>query len=297
MLYIFYNPTDYLDYIFDGITLKDEVTLVNLNKGSNIFQKFLRKKIKPTINFSQLYFGTSVSSLIHKIGENDTVLLIDYVDDNIINCFTSILPQKSIKYLWFWNPLYEDFRFDKIEKIKSQNFKIFTFNQRDQLKFSLQYLPQFYNMFSKKIEELKDETIDIYFLGFDKGRSHLLNELKESLSEFKCFFKIVNDHNHLITYTENIINIQKSKCILDITQVNQEGLSLRPLEAIAFNKKLITNNLNIVNYEFYKKENIFIIGRDSLSNLKNFLNSDFIKIDYVIKQKHDVNTWINSFKK
>ena len=48
-----------------------------------------------------------------------------------------------------------------------------------------------------------------------------------------------------------------SRSIIEIEDIDQNGLTLRSLESIFFGKKLITDNRDIVNYDFYKKENIY----------------------------------------
>ncbi len=42
---------------------------------------------------------------------------------------------------------------------------------------------------------------------------------------------------------------------------NQHGISLRPLEALFLNKKLITNNRTVLNMDFYEKEKcVFLLN-------------------------------------
>jgi hypothetical protein len=44
-------------------------------------------------------------------------------------------------------------------------------------------------------------------------------------------------------------------------------------EALKYEKKIITDNPHVKNYDFYRKENIFIIGEDSENELKNFIEA------------------------
>ena len=57
--------------------------------------------------------------------------------------------------------------------------------------------------------------------------------------------------------------VNQSKSVLDIQHPNQTGLTMRTIEMIGMNKKLITTNASIVNYDFYNKKNILIIDRDN----------------------------------
>ena len=101
--------------------------------------------------------------------------------------------------------------------------------------------------------------------------------------------------NEFITYKENLLNVQKTKCIVEIVQDKQYDITLRPLEALAFNKKLITNNPHIKSYTFYNSQNIFILGEDDLNRLDDFIYSPYSEVDHSILQKYDINTWVDSF--
>lgn len=73
------------------------------------------------------------------------------------------------------------------------------------------------------------------------------------------------------------------------------GFTLRVLESLFFEKKLITNNINIINCEFYNKNNIFIINKDNLDDLNDFLKSEYKKIDKKIINYFDYESWLNRF--
>ena len=83
--------------------------------------------------------------------------------------------------------------------------------------------------------------------------------------------------------------------MIDINQSNQTGLTRRPLEALFYNKKLITNNADIRRYNFYNPKNIFIFGIDSAESLKEFVKSPVDKIPAQIRQQYDINTWIDQY--
>ena len=91
-------------------------------------------------------------------------------------------------------------------------------------------------------------------------------------------------------------NMVASKCIVDIVSKSEfTGFTLRPFEAMNYKKKLITNNPDLANYDFYNKENIFIFGKDSESRLKDFVRSPFVEIPQSIRLKYDINSWIQNY--
>ena len=89
--------------------------------------------------------------------------------------------------------------------------------------------------------------------------------------------------------------IAESKCILDYNQEGQVGLSLRPMEALFLERKLITNNTDIKNYDFYNHDNIFILGEDNINEIKEFINKPYKKIDQDIIDYYDFDQWLNRF--
>ncbi|EJZ1385112.1 lipopolysaccharide biosynthesis protein, partial [Escherichia coli] len=58
------------------------------------------------------------------------------------------------------------------------------------------------------------------------------------------------------------------------------GWTLRILEALFFNKKLITNNINVLGSEIYSESRFFIIGYDDWDKLEYFINSSVKPMDY-----------------
>jgi hypothetical protein len=75
----------------------------------------------------------------------------------------------------------------------------------------------------------------------------------------------------------------------------QTGLTLRPMESIFFEKKLITNHLTISDYDFYDKSNIFILGKDDLNNLSYFLKQPYNRLPAKLVDGYDFNTWLKRF--
>ena len=72
-------------------------------------------------------------------------------------------------------------------------------------------------------------------------------------------------------------------------------MTWRPLEAMFYRKKLITNFKDIKEYDFYIKDNIFIIGEDDLNNIKNFVNTGYVDISQNIIKKYTIDGWIENF--
>lgn len=96
-------------------------------------------------------------------------------------------------------------------------------------------------------------------------------------------------------YTQVLNSIRKSNLIVEIVQDGQNGLTIRSLEAMFFNSKLLTNNKDIINYPFYNKNNIFIIGVDNMDRFGEFLNNPFLKIEQDALYQFSAQGWIENF--
>jgi len=173
--------------------------------------------------------------------------------------------------------------------------EFWSYDKNDVEKYNMKYNTQLY---SKNVKLPKKKIVtDIFFCGRDKGRMDVLNQLKDEFDKrnIKSKLIMIKKEKEFIGYEKYLGYIAESKAILDLFSRNQIGLSLRCMEALFFEKKLITNNLDIVNYEFYNPNNIFIIGKDDINNINDFLNSDYKKIDKDIVLYYDFENWLERF--
>lgn len=143
---------------------------------------------------------------------------------------------------------------------------IFTFDPIDARDYGYTYLAFNYYSSHGILNDCSVEN-DAYFVGGLKGgRNDLINETYNYLTNLgvKCHFDImlpkscctgsldgVHYYHGWRPYDEILSNVNKSKCIIEITQEYQSGATLRFFEAVCMNKKLISNNENIINFPFY----------------------------------------------
>ena len=100
-----------------------------------------------------------------------------------------------------------------------------------------------------------------------------------------------------IDYSETLEMSKSSRIVLDILTKEKNGhigLSLRFFEALHHKNKIITDNLNILNYDFYHPNNIFIKGYDDINTLPAFVNKNYHDIDEKILTKYSFINWIKS---
>ena len=79
-------------------------------------------------------------------------------------------------------------------------------------------------------------------------------------------------------YSEMLYHTINSKCILEINQYEAVGYTSRFLEAVMYNKRLITDNKDVMLSKFYSSDNIMCIS-DILDIDPSFVSSEKI-VDY-----------------
>ena len=93
-------------------------------------------------------------------------------------------------------------------------------------------------------------------------------------------------------FQDNLKYICKAKVLIDFVTSDHSGLSFRVFEALGYEKKLITTNAEVVHYDFYHPDNIFIWDGKNLNGIEEFLDKPYKPIDPKIKQKYSFSNWI-----
>lgn len=218
-----------------------------------------------------------------------------------INRLTRYLPElisnkyPNIKVIgWYWNTINNQ---SEPIKTNNKNIEYYSFDENDCVRYGLKQNIQYYCPVK---ETHSNKDCDIYFIGRNKGREELINKFHDiaKINKLICNFNIIDDSsNNIKPYSEVKKELLKTKSVLEINKDNQVGLTLRSLESLFYEIKLITNNKNIKNVSFYNKNNIFIIGEDSYDDLYSFVNSDYDTSVNIFKEDYSLDTWFNNFNK
>ena len=190
--------------------------------------------------------------------------------------------------MYYWNVVNERNKFI----LEDKNIDSFwTFDEFDSKKYNMKFSPQFY--YPYPFNDHSDIKYDVCFLGAAKDREQIILDIENTLKNSGLRTNIIISHSgsNFISYHNYLTMIFESKSVLDVVGDNQIGITLRCLESIFYKKKLITNNKNIINYDFYEKNNVFIIGKDDVNDLKTFLETKYIDISEKIKNKYSYEQW------
>ncbi len=255
----------------------------------NLIFRILTKIKSPFIN---LLFSSNWKKII-KENKANAIIMFD-------NGFSEMVPKyiknknKEIKtILWFWNPINELSK--KYLHCKYLD-EIWSFDLEEVKKYNMKYNTQF---FTKKIKKNKKKICnEILYLGNAKNRKKEIISLKNKIEKLglQTNFIIIEDKKDYMSYDKYLELLSESNCILDYNEKGQSGLTLRPMEALFLEKKLITNNKDIKNYDFYNPSNIFILGENNIEDIKEFINKPYEKVEQKIIDYYDFEQWLSRFE-
>lgn len=227
--------------------------------------------------------------------------------------------QQHTKFvLYQWDSLKN---FPYIQNMEKYFDKCYSFDKDDVKNHNnLKFLPLFYSRNYEKIgcDLQRKFRYDFCFIGTAHPKKYkFIKMMSKQLKtiypdQFIYFFypsklvyfyrKIVNKelrkahynefHYVPLTNTEIEQIYMESKCILDSAQSGQNGLTIRVFEALGAKKKLITTNKDIVNYDFFYEENIYVYdGNIDLS--APFFTKGYKDIDKHLYNKYSLRNWLD----
>ena len=248
----------------------------------------------------------------YKIAEYDVIFIFDGVRGRDVIEYIRDHNKRARIIIYYINPV--DFADRKApHHYKGLECEFYTFDPIDAKKFGIEFKPYFYpEEYMVDCDEKVDIKQDVFFVGVDKDRLGIIKDLHKKFEQMNLTDKLMivatphkkysrSDEKWLakrVPYEKIAENIKQSRAILDIVQSGQSGITLRPMEAMFYNKKLITNNIYINEYDFYNPRNIFILQERNISELKEFLELPTIEINQKIKNKYMFSGgWLKEFLK
>lgn len=145
---------------------------------------------------------------------------------------------------------------------------------------------------------------DVFYAGSAKpGRLKVLDEVCNLLVLSGLTIKkyITSPYPYGITFGKymkkmsysNLLNeMSDTRAILHLKEGASTGITMRVVESVINEIKLITNDEMIVDTPIYNRENVFILGKDDLGEITDFLDRPFVSIDSKIIESFFFETWV-----
>ena len=278
-----------------------------IERISNTLSKIILRK-NPKIKKRQDF----ILETLRKKGIQDQILVIN----------PGIIEIKYLEEIKKFTPKYIAYLYDSVERNSSEHLlnglfdEIYSFDNMDAKKYDLLLISN-YNYLeiqpTSNQNNIKNEVL--YIASFDKRFKKAL-ELKKIFTQLGVSFKLVvvgkkttlfklkksfsKSIKGLILKRKRINQNELQKLysetniVLDIVQENQTGLSFRVFETMAFQKKLITNNKSIMEYDFYNSNNILIIDDENISINNDFLKKTYEPIPQNVYEKYTLDNWVKT---
>ncbi|WP_439480497.1 hypothetical protein [Chryseobacterium aquaticum] len=307
ILLITYDNWGFNQYIADALEKKN-YTVKHIDfhsfryKYPSFFHKafnFFTKNLGIT-NLKKNHYNQTILNEIQNINSIDTSIYIkaDFLSEKTIRAVN----KKSQKSVLIISDSIN--RYPQTKNIISLFDKVFSFEKRDCKKYDLRFKTNFiYKTSNNTTSEYQYKVFNIS--SFDK-RFTVIKKIAEALYKMKIKSKIIiftsKENNEPywefskkpLTIEENNQLLQESEIMLDVSRDGQDGLSFRVFESLGLKKKLITTNKDIVNYDFYDPENIFVI--DNIDHIKipaSFFETPYIDVPHNILSKYLIENWVN----
>lgn len=298
------------------ILVGNNVSLFTTNKTNVLFSDIYDRNLNTFIvkicrNFS--FLSTfCIGSIKKSIKDFSTIIVFDSeATVPILKWIQNNSNRDTRLILYYRNSIASQRKSINPKNLTKFRYELWTYNLHDSKKYHMKYNKQVldlsvYNRVTANNSDLISPIYDVVFLGYSKDREKILRKLYFELDKegLNCYFYIPDIidfpgnkcvDGKALSYDSYLKIVAQSKAVIDIVVKNNYGLTLRPLESIIFEKKLITNYRAITEYDFYSKNNVMIFDESGMENIKEFLNSDYKSIPKEIVQSFGIEKWIDRF--
>jgi hypothetical protein len=251
-------------------------------------------------NIKNIHYGKEILKRLKENNEvQDIILTIkaDFIDPKSILEFKKYT-KKSIAYFNDGTS-----RCPKIIRVIPNFDEVYSFEKEDCEKYNLKFMTNWIYPIQSKPKQSID--YQIFNISSKDKRSPIISKITTVLKKKNINYKVIvfdtenKDRDPNIEYTTKHIPlsevnnyIHNAQVLLDINRKGQKGLTFRVFESLGLEKKLITTNTDIKNYDFYTPKNILIIDEKNPNIPLDFFNNEYDKIPEEVLKKYTIEGWI-----
>ena len=184
--------------------------------------------------------------------------------------------------------------------------RLVSYDKCDCQKYNMQFIsPSYFDTYSFDGPSFQ-KSIDVLFLGRDKGRLNDLLDIEKKLNSLglithfhicanRKFLRFKNRHyKRVLDYDDYLSLLKQSKSLLNVARRDQNAVTQRELECVFDGIKCITTNERIVDFKLYDESRFFVFNGSNYSELLDFMRKPFKPIS---KVDLDEFRFINVFDK
>lgn len=292
-----------------------------VDKFRNVFERKFRNNKQYILYAENKHYNRFFYSQLLKLNKKgekyDFVLIIkpDEFSEKVVH-LASTMGNKTVGYIWDGLRLFLKPNLDKNRKFLDELYSFDKNNIKDFPELDMKFLTNYY-VPDAQLTPFNERKVDVYYIGALAGTlptqrrdwkmANLIKHLKGNLDirihisrEFqekdKGLKPEVNYTTEFTTLQENYEKTRNSKIVIDICKSHHIGLSFRFFECLLYKTKIITNNTDVVNYDFYHPNNILVVDFDHIDDyaqqLREFQETPYHDINETIRKKYSLENWI-----
>ncbi|MBE9605218.1 hypothetical protein IAI18_10100 [Acetobacteraceae bacterium H6797] len=200
---------------------------------------------------------------------------------------------------------------EPLRAVMAAGFPVLSFDREDCDRYGFTFYPQYIAPVLPL--PLPEPVVDFSFLGQDKGRRPVVEGLRDKLAEkgFTASIRFAGGHGKKcgffaklmrkdmkkgkLSYEGYLREILSARCVIDIVQKGQHGLTLRPLEAMLYGRKLLTNSRSVREERLFHPDNVFVLDESgSLEGIEAFMAAPLAQASEETKAYYSVDTLIET---
>jgi len=298
-----------------------EVTYYDEKPYNNVIFKIVLRLWKNSLFVRKIIDKYFTKILKESPSDIDVVIVLkgESLTDNIVAKIRN--KYSEAKFVFYaWDSI---INYPHVHKYLYQFDKVFTFDSHDALTHdNMELLPLFFSpeftMAASVFDNINKNKKKISFLGtVHSDRYELLGEIyKKYKNEYDLNFilyfpSVIVLLGFLSANIKNIIKYKlytfslrsrsktemanlflSSNAVLDIQHPGQSGLTMRTLECMPLQRKMITTNTEIKKYPFYSPQNYMVLNRQKLEIDPDFLDTIYDPLEIEIIDRYSVDTWV-----
>ena len=268
-------------------------------KKEKMIEKYYQKHLSKILQDADYFFVIRGSSLSPQV--------MNFVKDNT--------PADCRFIMYQWDGIRNN---ESILKIMEHFPSVSSFDYEDAASFKWEYRPLFF--VPKYVHSSVEQDIDVLFLcGLHSDRVKILEQLKIIAKEHGYNLRAMMQINKSLYYKNKYIDKKqevrdanredvifkpisikesyglyaRSKVVVDYTHPSQTGFTMRTIESLGNQCKLITNNTMVKKADFYDPENIYVYDEKNLILPQDFLEQPYKPIDEAVFKKYSLDSWIS----
>jgi len=324
MLYIIKEDNFLADYILEALAGRDDIVTV---KFARTKCRGVKKAVQKVIRFVRAivynrpglctgwFFPADFLRSLRQIGAADSVLFFSCQNLKELLVLDKEVTCRS-KSVFLWNPLstinhnlYS--RWEYARYLHRTGMRVCTFDEGDARAYGFEAVPQVYrHPDGALMAHRRASGRRVFFVGKDKRRSRMISDIIIMLGRqgIGHDFHILRDKNtveypalkpyytdELMPYRDYCAKAMQAGCMLEILQTGQTGMTMRTLEALFFNTKLITTNAEIRNLHIYSPANIYVLDGRENRTIRDFLDCDCCPLPRRAVEMYGIEHWIKMF--